>query len=84
MESEGDGVEVALGHDAGGVDEVLVLRAALDLAAVEVSGGAQGLEVGVDDGVGLGQQAGGFGGAVLRSTRATISAATRASIRSRE
>ena len=61
MEREGGGVEVAFGHDAGGIDEVLVVRAAGDLGAVEVGDGAEGPEVGVDDGVGFGEQARGLG-----------------------
>ncbi len=60
VEGEGDGVEVALGDDAGGVDEVLEVGAALDGGLVEVGDGADGLEVDVDDGVGLGEQARGF------------------------
>ncbi len=54
VEGEGDGVEVALGDDAGDVDEVLEVGAALEGSFVEVGGGADGLEVEEDDGVGLG------------------------------
>jgi hypothetical protein len=65
VQGEGCGVEVALGDDAGGVDEVLVVGAAGDGCAVEVGGEAHGPEVGVDDGVGLGQEAGDLGRGVL-------------------
>lgn len=61
VEGEGDGVQVALGDDAGGVDELLEVRAALDRGLVEVGDGADGLEIDVDDGVGFGQQASCFG-----------------------
>ena len=60
MEREGGVVEVALGHNAGGIDEALVVRAARDLGAVEMSDGAQRPEVGVDDGVGFREQARGL------------------------
>ena len=64
VEGEGDGVEVALGDDAGGVDEVLEGGAALDGGLVEVGGGADGFELDVDDGVGLGEETRGLRGSV--------------------
>jgi hypothetical protein len=57
VHGEGDGVEVSLGEDAGGVDEVLEVGASGDGFAVEVGGGAEGGEVGVEDGVALGEEA---------------------------
>jgi hypothetical protein len=60
VQGEGDGVEVALGDDAGGVDEVLEVRCAGNGGLVEVGGGADGFQVEEDDGVGLGEQAGGL------------------------
>ncbi len=64
VEGEGDGVEVALGDDAGGVDEVLEVGAALDGGLVEVGDGTDGLEIEEDDGVGFGEKARGFRGSV--------------------
>ena len=64
MEGEGNGVEVTLGDDAGGVDEVLEVGAALDGGLVEVGEGADGLDVDEDDGVGLGEEPRGFRGSV--------------------
>src|SRR6185312_12846368 len=58
MQSDGGGVDVALGHDAGGVDKLLVLGAVAQRGGVEVGRGADGFEVHVDDRVRLGQQAG--------------------------
>ena len=62
VEAEGDGVEVALEEDAGGVDELLVLGGVGDGFGVEVGGESDGPDVGVDDAVGLGEEAGGAGG----------------------
>ena len=58
VQGEGRGVQVALGVDSGGVDEVLVVRAACNRRALEVGRCAQRPQVEVDDGVGLRQQAG--------------------------
>src|ERR1700761_4389831 len=60
MQRERRGLEVALGHDAGLVDETLEVGAARNLRLVEVRGSAQRLEVDVDDGIALRQQASGF------------------------
>ncbi len=56
VQRKGGGVEVALRHDAGGVDEVLIVRAAGHRRAVEVGRRTQRLQVGVDDRVRLRQQ----------------------------
>ena len=48
-------VEITFWHDAGGVDELLILGVVLDGLAVEVSCESQWLQVGVEDGVGLRQ-----------------------------
>ena len=56
-EGEGGLVEVALRDDAGGVDELLVVRAAGGQVAVEMGGEADGAEIGEDDGVGFGEEA---------------------------
>ncbi len=61
MQREGRGVEIALGNDSGRVDKMLVVRAARDFIAIEVSRGPQWAQVDVDDGVRLGQKASGFG-----------------------
>ena len=60
MQSEGGRFEVALGHDAGLVDEALEVGAARDLCLVEVRGSAQGFEIDVDDRVALRQKARGL------------------------
>jgi hypothetical protein len=65
VEAEGDGVEVALEEDAGGVDELLVFGGVGDGLGVEVGGEADGAEIGVDDAVGLRQEAGSAGGGEL-------------------
>ena len=65
VEGEGDLVEIALEEDSRGVDEVLVVGRVGDGFAVEVGGEADGLQVGVDDSVGLGQETGGAGGGFL-------------------
>ena len=60
---QGDGhlIQVALPVDSGGVDELLVLGHALGRLQVLMKEGADGLEIDVDDAVGLGQQARGLG-----------------------
>jgi hypothetical protein len=58
VEAEGDGVEVALEEDAGGVDELLVLGGVGDGFGVEVRGEADGAKICVDDAVGLRQETG--------------------------
>ena len=65
MQSEGGGVDVALGDDAGGVDKGLQLGAAGDGSAVKVGERAHRLEVDVEDGVRLGQQQRGLGWCLL-------------------
>jgi hypothetical protein len=60
VHGDGDFVEVALPIDAGGVDELLVVGDALGRLEVLVEDGADGLEIEVDDAVGLGEQTGGF------------------------
>ncbi len=64
MQGDGHLVEVALPVDAGGVDELLILGHALGRLQVLVEEGAEGAEVDVNDAVGLGQQARGFGGSL--------------------
>ena len=61
VECEGGGVEVSLGDNAGGVDEVLEVGGAVNGGFVEVGGLADVFDVDVDDGVGFGQETGGFG-----------------------
>ncbi len=61
MQGDGHLIQVALPVDAGGVDELLVLGHALGRLQVLVEEGADGLEIDVDDAVGLGQQARGLG-----------------------
>ena len=56
MQCKGYGVKIAFGHDAGGIDELLVLRASVYGRTIEVCRSAERLKVGVDDGVGFGQQ----------------------------
>ncbi len=60
---QGDGhlVEVALGVDADGVNEFLVLGGVLGRLQLFVEEGADGPEIDVDDAVGFGQQARGLG-----------------------
>jgi hypothetical protein len=65
VQAEGDGVEVALEDDAGGVDELLVLGGVGDGFGVEVGGEADEADVGVDDTVRLRQEACGAGGGEL-------------------
>src|SRR5581483_11155201 len=68
MQREGSGVEVALGHDTGLVDEAVEIGAARDLRLVKVRGGAERLEIDVDDRVALRQQTRSLG----RSFRAEV------------
>src|SRR5215469_690551 len=56
MQRKGGVVDVALRHDSGGIDEVLVFRGAPYRIAVEMRRKAYRLEVYVNDGVGLRQQ----------------------------
>ena len=66
MNGEGGLVEIALELKAGLADEVLVLRIAiLGRMLAEVGEQANGLEIDVEDGVGVGQQADGIGGSAF-------------------
>ena len=61
VQRDGRLVQVALPVDAGGVDELLVLGLMLGRLHVLVEEDAEGLEVDVDNAVGLGQEARGLG-----------------------
>ena len=61
VQRDGHLVEVALGIDADGFNELLVLRHTLGRLQVPMEKGADGLKVDVEDAVGLGQQARGLG-----------------------
>ena len=54
MQGDGHLVEVALGIDADGVDEFLILSRALGGLELFVEDGADGTEIDVDDAVGFG------------------------------
>ena len=66
MNGQGGFVQVALELKAGLANEVFVLRIAIfDGMLAEVGEQADGLEVDVEDGVGVGQQADGVRGSAL-------------------
>ena len=61
MQGDGRLVQIPLPVDAGRIDELLVLGDALGRLQILVQEVAEGLEVDVDDAVGLGKQPRGLG-----------------------